>query len=184
MKKQATIIESKNLNAAFKSIKNETLNLKPTLRAILEIAAINKDAKQIANWLDLTDQKLTAKNFNEYRANLVSNFVYYTETESGVKPCTLSTAIIIDNVSYFSASQTTYLNALRQIAIRKNKQLEAKHIEVKTGAYYDKDLNVITDAETLAKIDEALKAKEIATAEKRAESAAAKVENLKGKASE
>lgn len=155
---------TKNFNAAFKAVKNESENLNSALRAIIETAAgcgeAAKDAKQVAAWLEISAESMKKSNRTETRKKVLESLVFYQIIEGVTSPARLTEPICVEGVNYYKAGSANWLPALKMICNRKNKGLDPKHIELTEGVEYTPAGEVVTDETLLAKIKKAREEKQ------------------------
>lgn len=156
--KATTIVTSNVFNATFKRIGAESLTLNATLRNIAALAAIDKDAKVVAEWLGVKSGNVTGKALSDLRTSIMDQVVFYTQPEGeNVQPVNLVKVATIDNVNFYQARPISWLAALKMICNRKNKQLEVKHTLLEGGdTIYNTLAEAVTDVDIIAKVNDAI----------------------------
>lgn len=158
--KATTILATANFNDAFKNIKAEGATLNAALRNIAARAAADKDVKVIADWLGVKSSSVSGKALSELRNSIIAEVVYFTTSESGtIEPVMLSKVATVKDINYYQAKPCSWLAALKMICNRRNKSLEAKHIELTPDATYTANAETVEDSKLLTEIEKSIETK-------------------------
>lgn len=151
------VLENNVFNAAFKTVGTEATTLNATLRNIAALAPINKDVKQIADWLGVKASNVSGKALTELRNSIIAELVFFIRDENDIiTPCNVYKCATVGNTNYYNVRQISWLAALKMICTRKNKCLDSKHTELNADAIYNTACDVVSDTNTLDKVQKCI----------------------------